>query len=330
MFFGDADEKLSVLAKKYNQQAFLLEKSNYTSVIENKSDDLVFYTSIEDLVDVDVFHQIVQSCSKIFYYRPKSQSQSQQPIHKIDFKKDTISVIEYILCKFSADIDIVGIDNLHYNENNVRYLADSRKTVDSQLWSIGCSHTHGVGIDQNFRYGQLLANRLNMPVSFLTEPGSSISWAADQILRSDIKKNDIVVWGLTMPYRLTFWEDQTFHINLHSPLDKKALSLPYIKNIEKLLVSDHMYYDAVTHIDQVINYCQKINAKLLILGIRETLELNFYYRNTKEFFQFTKKEKWWFDDFVDFGTDNKHPGLKQHKLFAEFCYNKIKKLGYIN
>lgn len=329
MFFGSNDSKLVELAKKYNPLAFLLEKSNYTSIIDNKDKDLVFYTSIEDLVDVDVFYQVVQSCSKIFYQRPDTVDNNTS-IHKIDFRKDTISVIEYILFKIAKEIDVVGLKNLHYNENSIRNLVDTRKVNSKQLWVAGCSHTYGVGVEKNIRYGQLLADKLRMSVSFLAEPASSISWAADQILRSDINENDIVVWGLTSPYRLTFWEDQTFHINIHSPIAKDVLSIPYVKNIEKMLVSDHMYYDAITHIDQVMNHCQKIGAKLLILGIRETPELVFHYRNNKEFLQFNKKNHWWFDGFVDFGTDGRHPGPKQHQLFADFCYKKIHKLGYIS
>jgi hypothetical protein len=328
MFFGSGDSELTELAKKYNDQSFLLEKSNYTTVIDNKDKHLVFYTSIEDLIDVDVFYQVVQSCSKIFYYPPSTAKKNNTYIHKIDFGKDTLSVIEYILFKVSKEIDVVGLENLHYNENSIRNLVDTRKVSGTQLWIAGCSHSHGVGVEKNLRYGQLLADKLKMSVSFLTESASSISWASDQILRSDINKNDIVVWGLTSPYRLTFWEDQTFHINLHSPINKDLSSIPYIKNIEKMLVSDHMYYDAITHIDQVINHCRKIDAKLLILGIRESPELVFHYRNTKEFFQFNKKNHWWFDDFVDFGTDGRHPGPNQHQLFADFCYKKMCKLGY--
>lgn len=328
MFFGANNIKLAEVAKQYNHQAFLLEKSNYNTVLNNKVKDLVFYTSIEDLVDVDIFYQVVQSCSKILYYRPDAVNKNNTHIHKIDFRQDTFSVIEYILFKVAKEIDVVGLENLHYNENSIRTLVDVRKVNSRQLWIAGCSHTYGVGVEKKLRYGQLLADKLKMPVSFLAEPASSISWAADQILRSDINKNDIVVWGLTSPNRLTFWEDQTFHVTTQT-IYKDISAITYLKDIKKMLVSDHMYYDAITHIDQVINYCRKIDAKLLILGIRETPELVFHYRNIKEFLQFNKKNNWQFDGFVDFGTDNSHPGPKQHQIFADFCYKNLKKLGYI-
>jgi lysophospholipase L1-like esterase len=33
-------------------------------------------------------------------------------------------------------------------------------------------------------------------------------------------------------------------------------------------------------------------------------------------------------DFLDYGSDNCHPGPKTHKLYADMILDKIKKLGW--
>jgi phospholipase/lecithinase/hemolysin len=34
-------------------------------------------------------------------------------------------------------------------------------------------------------------------------------------------------------------------------------------------------------------------------------------------------------EFVDYADDNKHPGTKQHRLYADFILNNLKALEYI-
>jgi hypothetical protein len=45
---------------------------------------------------------------------------------------------------------------------NFLNLADSRKTNSYQLWVAGCSFAHGIGIQRDQRFGQLLAEKLNL------------------------------------------------------------------------------------------------------------------------------------------------------------------------
>ena len=47
-------------------------------------------------------------------------------------------------------------------------LADQRQDeCATQLWCVGCSITHGVGVNANERSGMLIADYLKLPVSFL-------------------------------------------------------------------------------------------------------------------------------------------------------------------
>ena len=185
MFIGDASEKLAIEAKKYNKNSFLIDKNNYQSVLSMPSncEEVVFYTSLEDLVDIDIFYQLALLCNKIFYFRSKNFTTINACVTDFDFSKNPTLLVEYSLFKLSKEKEVIGLEDLTYKTNEFRTLVDSRKTDNPQLWSVGCSHTYGVGVDKSQRYGQLLAEKIQLPVSFLAQDGSSTAWAADQILR---------------------------------------------------------------------------------------------------------------------------------------------------
>ena len=206
-------------------------------------------------------------------------------------------------------------------------LADSRKTDSYQLWIAGCSFAYGVGVQRDQRFGQLLAKKLNVPVSFLTCPGSSISWAADQILRSDINKNDVVVWALTGAGRFTFMNDQNI---LHHVGAANYKNLPIVKHYidEKLLASNHMLYESFTHICQVKNYLDKIGAEFILAVM--PLNGQEHDLQTIDFTKDIKNSIILFDQndysFIDFGTDRMHPGPLHHKWYADQIYSKYTNL----
>lgn len=334
MFIGDASEKLAIEAKKYNKNSFLIDKNNYQSVLSMPSncEEVVFYTSLEDLVDIDIFYQLALLCNKIFYFRSKNFTTINACVTDFDFSKNPTLLVEYSLFKLSKEKEVIGLEDLTYKTNEFRTLVDSRKTDNPQLWSVGCSHTYGVGVDKSQRYGQLLAEKIQLPVSFLAQDGSSTAWAADQILRSDIRKNDTVVWGVAYPSRMPIWHnDEILHVNVQRNSDQieNFLKSYKLKDIKRILAIDHMYYDSIIHIDQVINYCKKIDAKLFIMQVVEVPELSFYYRNTKEFLPFIGDKICMRGNFVDKGTDGRHGGPIQHQLFADFCYKNLKRLGHV-
>jgi hypothetical protein len=204
-------------------------------------------------------------------------------------------------------------------------LSDQRKTDNKQLWVAGCSYANGHGIEKNQTYGYIIGQELKLPVSFLTEDGSSISWAADQILRSNIKKDDILVWGLTGIGRFPYYDqDKINHVNT-----KYYDVFPNFNRVvdQRLLVSDHMLYSAITAIEQVINYSNKIGFKLLLTLFPLTSDLHElfmrYYLNQFDFFvnnYFDAEEK-----FIDYGSDQAHPGPKQHQYYANLILKNLKK-----
>lgn len=206
-------------------------------------------------------------------------------------------------------------------------LKDTRKTDDSQLWIVGCSFAHGLGVMKEQKFGQILADKLNLPVSFLTQPGTSIAWAADQILRSDIKKGDVVVWALTGASRITFLDDKNilYHIGVGNYND-----FPIVGNFinKNFLVSNHMLYESFTRICQVTNYLNKIGAKFILAVM--PLNGQEHDLQTIAFTETIKNSVVLFDQndysFIDLGTDRLHPGPLHHQWYADQIYLKFKNL----
>jgi len=202
-------------------------------------------------------------------------------------------------------------------------LADSRKTDGHQLWVAGCSFAHGLGIQREQRFGQLLAEKLNLPVSFLTRPGTSISWAADQILRSDIKKNDVVVWALTGAGRFTFLDDKNILHHIGAANYKDVSIVKHYIN-EKLLASNHMLYESFTHICQVKNYLEKIEAEFILAvmplnGQEHDLQTINFTKDIKNSIVLFDQNDY---SFIDVGLDHTHPGPLHHKWYADQIYSK--------
>jgi hypothetical protein len=177
-----------------------------------------------------------------------------------------------------------------------------RSQSEPALWIAGCSFSHGVGVDQSQRYGQLIAQKICRPVYHLTKGASSIEWAADQILRSNIQVGDIVIWGLTSDNRtVTVVDDQICH-----------------ETDPDLLLDEIRLYHAVTKIYQVENFCKKIQAKLLLLPIVCSAHLRLLCHSLESYVNFPYMQK-----FVDLGTDGVHPGPQQHQLWAKICLDKL-------
>jgi hypothetical protein len=205
----------------------------------------------------------------------------------------------------------------------------------STLWIIGCSITHGIGVKANQRWGQLVSDQLNLPAIFLTAEGSSIEWAANQILQADIKTDDVVLWGLTSPNRFMYYNDsgQAQHI-----LNVYYQSNPHFRSVDKKhLVDLNLAYKAVEYVRQVQNYLNKIGCKYAIGYTLPGLDkhrqiLIDALSGTSNFFvaydpalikikvsatEFLLQSRPANKQFIDIGSDSLHPGVLQHQLYAD-------------
>jgi hypothetical protein len=149
-------------------------------------------------------------------------------------------------------------------------------------------------------------------------------WSADQLLRSDIQKGDIVVWGLTSLFRFPYYSDNKL-IHVNSRLYQQD---PKLKKIVKpdVLLSKNNFYQTLTSVHCVINFCEKIKADLIIASLLD----NDIVHHIKDYPNLVMLSGLWgqepTESFFDIGTDNQHPGPKTHQFYAdEIC----KKLNFM-
>lgn len=299
---GDVTEHLSSFARTLDYNAKLI-----TSDTINQFTNGVFFTSLGDLTDLSQFVEVLSLADKIVYCEPK---------HWSDTNRDKFSYMkkwtEFYLLYFSYRKQVSGLDNISKDAQvDFLNLSANRVSDEPQLWNAGCSITYGVGVHEHERYGELLAKRINMPVSILACTGSSIEWAADQILRSDLREGDILVWGLTAINRLPYYQDgKLAHINVSNVNE-------FPKLIDEL-TSDNRVYHSLTKIFAVINFCKKLKVKILILGLLSSPEDLPHLLTVPNFvplygyFGIDKNTM-----FMDRGTDNLHPGPLTHQWYAD-------------
>lgn len=326
IFIGDVDQGLCISAKKFNPSAFLVDSTNYKTISVPFVNQTTVFTSLGDISDsVDQIYKLLDLADEIYYCPPEqwSDNKNVNPDNVTDSMK---GLTETILFHFQQQKNNVhGLNLDHYQYKKYTTLSDYRKSENKQLWIVGCSNTHGVGVLADQRYGAIVGKELDLPTSFLTQSGSSIEWAADQILRSDIRENDIVILGLTNEQRIPMWgsSQSVKHITIsHRDFPTNSVNLPP-KLLDFLLAHDTCKYKSYTHIEQIVNFCKKIKAKLLIVGLLSSDSFDINLHSLQEFIAYKNFNNL---NYIDYGTDQEHPGPKQHQLYANFCLTHLKKL----
>lgn len=335
-FVGYTDRYVATKAFEFDDNAFLVDHLNVESVIENANNDLVYFTSIADVQDADVFYRLLLSADKIYYY-PGSMNANftEVPGDKKDFFTNEINLTEYILFVINTNKNNVHGYTVQKEFTNLELtkLVDSRKPKEgNQLWISGCSIAIGEAIDEDKRFGYVLGEMLNIPVNWLTESGSSISWQSDQICRSDIRSGDIIVWAITHPQRYTLWNEGA-NTWQHVTRDSKEYDYDSIgvgkRTISEMWVNKTQYYLSINAVHRAVKFCNAVGAKLLMFAVLPTQELDYELATLKEYKLYTHKDQLIFHKFLDFGTDNIHPGPIQHQAYADFCLSNLKQLKYI-
>ena len=303
VYVGDIDEYLGDLAKKQNPTAQLITNTNYSNLNSG-----TYYVSIGDLDTLAQFAEVLRQATHIIYA---------PPAHWSDQHKNHSKMQEWTENYLVAFADKKPIEGFTFpcpkDKETMLKLVDTRKTDGRQLWVAGCSFTFGIGVNDDERYGQLIAAQLELPVSFLAYPGSSLTWAADQILRSDIRTNDVVIWGLTSHERFLYFKNNKITHVTPRTYEVDA-NLKYLVDIS-FLDSQQLIYQAVVEIHQVINFCKKIGAQLILaqlLGRGMERYLHGYVNYQMLYDQYGRNAD---DILLDLGSDSVHPGPAMHQWY---------------
>jgi hypothetical protein len=311
ILIGNNDSKLSYDAHLLSSQSIMINQNNYQNLTNG-----IYYTSLAYLPSLQSFIHTLEQADVLIYNNPTEWSDNESGPFCMK------NITEFYLRYFINKKQVIGIDTSGPDlKNTMLQLEDQRKTDNPQLWIAGCSISLGIdrGILKHQRYGELLANYLAMPVSFLTKGGSSIRWQADQILRSDIKEGDTLVWGITSWNRITFMCNnfqQLTHLNVgyyqENPEFDKVVSL------HRLCEENNLIYHALTDIHKVINICKKLNVRLVLAGLLVDQEFLKYLVELPNYIHLIGYRGFEHKNlFPDIGTDNKHPGPLSHIWFTK-------------
>lgn len=212
----------------------------------------------------------------------------------------------------------------------------TRSSLDKTLWVNGCSFSEGFGIPSYQRYGNLLAQRLQLPLVMLAEKGSSISWQADQWLRADLQPGDVAIWGLTSIGRENYVDGQGQWKNFTIGEYSKISNAYRYWNID--------YFDSMTQavscikkILQVENYFCKIGVDYYFINLIDVTYLPLAFLSHQRFLNLAvdvdrdlsidknSKINELYQHFLDFASDGLHPGPNQHQKYCNDIYDFIVK-----
>ena len=314
LFVGDCDSTVAEQATNFDPSAYLVDFSNYKKFLEQDNLEGTAYTSLADLPKIieteSVFYQVLQRADKIYYCPPTRWSDYTDEFSLQNMQQLT----EYFLYLMHRQKNNVqGLALLKYKNTSYLKLRNKRKSNErAQLWIAGCSITAGDGVDPDERFAVLVAENFGGQFVDLSKPGSSIEFSADQILRSDIRRDDLVIWGLTSEYRALIWDRE-----LSQGVSIMPRSLPYKFDHKKTnkaddIVDETRLYKAVISYSQVENFCQKIGAKLIAIPIICSEALQLILHDHECYYQIP-----YMACPLDLGSDNLHPGPNHHQWIAE-------------
>lgn len=320
LFVGDCTEDLAIHAKNFDCSAYLVDSSNYKNFLNLTDSNITVYTSAADLPKITktecVFLQVLQKADTIYYCPPRTWSD-----HTDDFSLQNMQQItEYFLYLLQLEKNNVqGLDLSKYQNNSYLNLKGTRNpNHKQQLWVAGCSVTAGVGVEPDKRFAVLIAENFGGQFVDLSKAGSSMEFAADQILRSDVQQGDVVIWGLTSEYRALIWDRKT---RCSSSINPYTFDYNNTNRADDI-VDETRLFKAVISYAQVENFCQKIGAQLIAIPIICSEALQLMLHKHECYYQVPYQAS-----YLDLGSDGTHPGPEHHQWLANQIKNILEKNG---
>lgn len=300
LLIGDTSSQLADYADKIFGGGQLIDNSNFLSTTNS-----VYFTALGDLTFDQI--KILALAARQVYF-----------IEDLPWSDKEALVSTYILCNhLSQFITVHGV-----NKQSVeRFLTVpvTRDYTEPTMWTFGCSHTKGVGLDfpEQQVYGKLLADKLGMKWQNIARDGSSTRWSLAHLLNADIQTNDVVIWATTSIERIRIASDSINELLLSSGGNKAAVM--YYN--DKQLVFDHLDY-----INTGVRYLQRSGINFILLSLlsnnacRTQIELH-----CSHYKEWCPVENW---TQHDKGNDNLHIGPIGHITLAERIYNHVQLLEY--
>ena len=192
-------------------------------------------------------------------------------------------------------------------EINLEHIGHSH---NANLWVFGCSHSHGVGLRQGQeKYSDILSATLGIELNSITKPGSSLSWSFRHLAAAPIHHNDIVVWQITTPGRISVYDGDIVETQLSQSKNPHLL---------ETFTDQQIFFNHLTTIAAGVAYLRAMGVKFIMTSILNKSELFYQY-----LLEYTKYPEYCYSPgvFVDLGTDGLHVGPLSHKLLANAITN---------
>lgn len=309
LIVGDTSNYLAKYALSLDSHATLIADniSNFTQS--------TYFTSIGD-VSEQVLVDLLDKADKVIYYPPLTWSST-----KTQILTEQLLLIANTRNKNVVNLPVYSTDDILQLIPN----GHTRKTKNPQLWTMGDSITYPIGVTEKEAYSYKLSKLLDMKYTNLSISASSNVIQASVILKSDLKKGDIVVWGLSTVCRETLvvnndsshvtLNDELTHISLSSYLENKKINdiLPY-----DLVDSVQYLFKTLVAVHDVSNICKKLGVTLLLGGLKVEEEYCKYFAKFNNYIQFWNSHL----GHKYYANDNSHPGPKTHTWYAEEFYKR--------
>jgi hypothetical protein len=255
-----------------------------------------YHTSLGDL-SVDKIIQLSSQFDKI-ELEPNGFDQHS------DVYKETLILCRYLNNK-TPDIELKI-------EQFTDHIGINDRLDRPMLWVFGCSHSYGVGLKTNeFTYGQLLAQQLNLPLKLIAKPGSSLHWSYRHLLNSPIAQHDIVIWQLTTPGRLsTFNGTKVCEVVLNSSKDRKLVDS---------VTPEQLYFNQISLLNTGIRFLQATKCKFILTSIND---FGLQYAYVSEYVKYPE----YCSNYglhLDTGTDGLHAGPLSHRAIAQRILDRV-------
>lgn len=309
LIVGDVTDYLATYATKKDKSAKLVTQDSVDSYLASPTG--TFYTSLGDFTSPDRFCDALLGASQIEYKPPQGQWSDKDLIKDSQFSMETEIKEHLYQWGYLHRRSVIGLSLPDFYDPtfNNTIVNHARQTDEKQAWNFGCSITAGVGVAIEETYGDLVCAQLGLPLTRVAYRGSSVKWAADQIIASDIRPRDIVIWGVTSFNRFGYFlhDGRFYHLTSgftsNYPLFNKLLPRDW-------LISPHVIYESLRGIQIADNFCRKIGAHLIMLGVFESYPNKTDLQKYPNFISIGKS-------FADKGTDKLHPGPKHHQIYAK-------------
>lgn len=309
LIVGDTSQYLMEYSLTLDSQATLIS-DNIVNLTQS-----TYFTSIGDISE-QTLSNLLDDASKVIYYPPLvwSSPETKELTEQLLLIANTRNNNVVNLPDFSTDDILLLIPNGH-----------ARKTKTPQLWTIGDSITYPIGVTEEEAYSYKLSKLIGIEYTNLSISASSNVLQASVILKSDLKKGDIVAWGLSTVFRETLIvNNELSHVALNDTLSHICLS-SYLENRKindilplDLVESEQYLFKTLIAVYDVSNICKKLGVTLLLGGVNAEQEYCKYFAKFNNYIQFWNSHL----AHKDYGDDGSHPGPKTHTWYAEEFYKK--------